>query len=149
MDSVAVTRYKNILQGGQGLPWENAGAIFRGRRGQRGFGLFGTVFNVLKRVARPIAKSLLPVAKSVGKKVARQAWEVGKDILFEGVKPKEALKSRGKQLLTDVIRTDISGQRGSGRKRPRKKSLSHLQEDGELWIPSPRKRKRHTRRLQI
>jgi len=125
-----VEHYRQFLlrqQEGRGMPWENGEMIFQGRRAQRGFGFFGSFLGNIGKIA-------LPIVKRVGKQVLKQAVEIGKDVILEGKKPKEALKQRGKELIRDVI----SGvQTGSGRRRKRK-GLSF--DDSELWLP-PRKAK--------
>lgn len=109
-----VTRYKSCLlrqQIGRGNPWENAGGLFQGRKAQRGFG-FGSLLS-------SVGKLVLPLVKNFGKKALKQglkqAIAVGKDIVLEGKKPKEALKTRGKALVTNLLQ-----QTGSGRKRKAK-----------------------------
>lgn len=139
----SVSEYKQIFQRGRGYPWGNHSQIYRGRRAQRGFGLFGSVFKLLKSVARPLVRAILPVAKSIGKKATKQAFEVGKDILIEGKKPREVFKRRGKQLLSEVVQGDIL-QKGRGRKnglKTRKRSRPSNEDllDQELWIPPQKK----------
>lgn len=130
----SVSEYKNILQGGRGSPWENHSRIFRGRRGQRGFGVFGSFYDIFKSVTKPLAKAILPLAKRVGKKAAKRALEVGKDVLLEGKAPRTAIKTRGKQFLEDLVEgTPLQKGRGRSvakRKRP-KSNFDLLRED--LW----------------
>lgn len=116
-------------QTGAGGPWENTPIIFHGKRGQRGFGFFGSFLSGLGKIA-------LPIAKKFGKKVLKQAVAVGKDVLIEGKRPREALKQRGKELITSAL----TGQLGSGlKKRRKRKPQTSL---GETWILPKRARRK-------
>lgn len=112
-----VDKYKSCLlrqtQSGTGTPWENS-IVFHGRRGQRGFG-FGSFLST-------IGKAILPIAKTLGKKVVRSALKTGSDIIINQKRPSEALAQRGRELLGEVLsepptkrRRTISG------KKPRSK----------------------------
>lgn len=117
-------RYKRCLlryeQSGHGEPWQT-GVIFQGRRAQRGFG-FGSFLASAARLA-------LPFVKKIGKQVLTQAIEGGKDVILGGKKPREVLKSRGKQILGNLLQ----GQTGSGLKRKRGKT--------EIWTSRKRTRR--------
>lgn len=145
---LSVHHYKNILQQGHGIPWENHSQIYRGRRGQRGFGIFGSLFKVFKSVIKPIARNLLPVAKNIGRTAVSHALEAGKDILLDGQKPREVLRKRGRQLFSDVVQKNIL-QKGKGRKRKRGRPKVINLDDQEIWTPSTRKKRRVLSRRQI
>ena len=112
MNSEEVERYRRCLlrQEQSGGSWENGPIVFRGRKGQRGFG-FGSFLSSVGRFA-------LPFVKNIGKKVFKHAVEVGKDVIIHGKKPKEALKTRGKALVSDIL---TQGQSGSGLRSSRKR----------------------------
>ena len=123
MSEASVERYRRCLlrQEQAGGSWENVPIVFSGRRGQRGFG-FGSFI-------KSIGKFILPVAKTIGRKVATQALEVGKDIILKGHDPKEALKTRGKALIKNVL-----SQQGLGLRKRKLKTTSE-------WISNKRQRK--------
>lgn len=126
MNMGEVERYRRCLlrQEQVGGSWENAPIVFSGRKGQRGFG-FGSIL-------KSIGRLVLPFAKNIGRKVASQALEVGKDVLLHGKAPKEALKTRGKALITDVL-----GQSGSGLHTSRKRN----KKTSTKWISNKRVKK--------
>ena len=115
------------------MPWENGEVIFQGRRAQRGFGFFGSFLGNIGRVALPLVKR---IGKQVGSKLLKQAVAVGKDVIFEGKRPREALKQRGKELIRDVL---SGSQTGTGRRRLKRPSTLSLD---ELWLPPHRQRKK-------
>jgi len=128
MDIDEVTRYKTLLlrsQKGEGYSWEG-GQVFRGRRGQRGFG-FGSLL-------KSVGKMVLPFAKSIGKKLVKSALGVGQDLL-EGKKFKESLVTRGKTLGRDIL---TQPQKGAGRKR----KITDFLQDQEPWSIQATKRRR-------
>lgn len=106
-----ITRYKQCLlrhqvgRGGDNGLWGNMD-VFRGRRGQRGFG-FGW---------KGFGKIVLPFAKYLGKKLLKTAIEGGKDILLNKKDAKSVIASRGKQLLGSYLE-DASKQFGTGRRK--------------------------------
>lgn len=110
---------------GMGDPWGNA-LVFQGRRAQRGFG-FGSFLSSIGRFA-------LPIVKNIGKKVFKQAVEIGKDVIVHGKSPKESLKSRGKDLVKDILTTDQ--QKGSGLQHRRKRKRLNAK-----WISTKRTRR--------
>jgi len=127
MTSLEIDRYKNCLlrhqQGyGQNSPWGSP--VFRGRRGQRGFGIG----------ARGIlSKFLLPAVKHIGKKLLSKAVEGGTDILIHKKDPKKVLKEKSKELLGETI-SDVKKQLGRGKRRGLKRKASHynlLEEYGD------------------
>jgi hypothetical protein len=73
-------------------------AGFRGARMQRGYGI-GGIFKSLARYAIPLFKQ---GAKVVGKRALQAATEVGQDVL-QGKNVRESFKSRGKQVVSDVV----------------------------------------------
>jgi hypothetical protein len=73
-------------------------AGFRGARMQRGYGI-GGIFKSLARYAIPLFKQ---GAKVVGKRALQAATEVGQDVI-QGKNVKESFKSRGKQVVSDVV----------------------------------------------
>ena len=146
--STSVSEYKRILQHGRGNPWEND--VFRGRRGQRGFGIFGGMFKLFKSAIEPLQQLIVPYMKKTGKKAAARALDLGKDVLLEGKSPRLALKNRGNQLLDDVIKgTPFQKlrrrpvQRGKGfllnRNNPEKSEVTKARK--ELWKITGNKRK--------
>lgn len=95
----------NLLQSGHGG--------FVGQRFQRGYGL-GSLFSSMLR-------SILPLARKVGKKVAKQALKTGvlvADDIAHGADLDESLKMRGKssvaQLAAEALRAMQRNQKGSG-----------------------------------
>lgn len=75
--------------------------VYKGRSRQYGYGL-GSLFKRVFRMAAPI---LMPVAKATLKTVKRVAARQGIGAindLMSGKKPKDVLKSRGKQALKTV-----------------------------------------------
>jgi hypothetical protein len=133
---VSVSEYRHIFQQGSGIPWGNSPVVYRGRRAQRGFGIFGNVFSFIKKVAAPVARRLLPVAKSIGQKALNEAVELGKEVVFEGKSPAASLKKRSKRLLKRVWEEDLNQQKGSG----------NLLD--EPWKSPARKRARRTRPIK-
>lgn len=122
------------------MPWENGEIIFQGRRAQRGFGFFGSFLGNIGRVALPLVKK---IGKQVGSKILKQAVEVGKDVIFEGKRPKDALKQRGKELVKQVLT-----QKGSGRRALKRRAFDDDDDDEELWLPT-RLRQKRPRRSRI
>lgn len=112
MSHEEIERYRQCLlrQEQTGGSWENGGLVFRGRKGQRGFG-FGSFLSSVGRFA-------LPLVKSIGKKVFKHAVDVGKDVILHGKQPKEALKTRGRELVSDIL---TPNQTGSGLRERRKR----------------------------
>ena len=98
-----------------------AGAGFQGQQYQRGAGL-GSIF-------RGIFRALLPIAKSAGKVVGRQALKTGALIandVVAGTSIKAAAKRRGRQGAAKVLKRasrKLQTGKGLGR-RPRKKRVT-------------------------
>jgi hypothetical protein len=122
-------------QRGGGRPWES-GVVFRGRRGQRGFG-FGSLFSSIGRAA-------LPVLKSLGKHALKGALDVGKSIFIDKKKPSEVLKSKGKEILSNVF-AEQTGQGRIRRKRPKRQSSPRPSLNADIfdqpWMSTKRRRK--------
>ena len=95
-----------------------AGAGFQGQQFQRGAGL-GSIF-------RGIFRALLPIAKSAGKVVGRQALKTGALIandVVSGTSIKAAAKRRGRQGAARILKRasrKLQTGKGLGR-RPRKR----------------------------
>jgi len=136
-----VERYRRFLlrqQEGRGIPWENGEMIYQGRRAQRGFGFFGDFFG-------SVGKAALPLVKKVGKQVLGQALAVGKDVLLEGKSPREALKERGKELLTKGLKGGLLFKdKYLAEKQARKRKRQPTLDEGQLWQP---RRKAKSRRM--
>ncbi len=92
------------LQSGHGL------GMYAGERYQRGYGL-GAIFGSLLR-------SILPLAKNVGKTVGKQALRTGASVahdVLEGSNFKESLKTRGKQGARRLVQKGLQSlHRGRG-----------------------------------
>lgn len=118
MSHEEVERYRQCLlrQEQVGGSWENGGLVFRGRKGQRGFG-FGSFLSSVGRFA-------LPFIKNIGKKVFKHAVDVGKDVILHGKKPKESLQTRGKELVSDILTPSQSGSGLRANKKRKKKTTT-------------------------
>jgi len=128
MISNAKETYKQCLlrqQIGSGQSWGNV--IFRGRRGQRGFG-FGSILGSIGKLIIPAFKRIvLPAVSKYGrqglKRVGQAAIEGGLDIISKRKTPKKVLSEQGKKLSQEAlqkIQASLLKQKGRGRKRKRK-----------------------------
>jgi len=102
---------------------EQAGAGFIGMPYQRGGGL-GSIF-------RGIFRALLPIAKSAGKNIGRQALATGAQIAADvagGEGIKAAAKRRGREGVSNILKKAHNKlQTGSGiGKRPRNSTVSSV-----------------------
>jgi len=98
-----------VNQAGNGI------TSYQGTRYQRGGGFFGTLYNSV----------LKPIGKYLGRNFLKTSVGIGQDIL-QGENFKESarkrLKTTGKEMLNDAIsKAQAFAQKGSGRKRKRKK----------------------------
>ena len=93
------------LQSGHGL------GMYEGQRYQRGAG-FGAIFGPLLRAIMPIAKT---VGKVVGKQALRTGAAVASDIL-QGANVKESIKTHGKAGLKRLVKKGVRriAQKGRG-----------------------------------
>jgi hypothetical protein len=109
---------------------KQSGAGFTGMQYQRGAGL-GSFF-------RGVFRALLPIAKSAGKRIGKQALSTGAQIVSDvvaGKSIKAAAKTRGKQatakLLAQAARKVQSGgkKRAAGKKKPTKAKRAKIISD--------------------
>ena len=125
-----------VQQTGRGL------GAYSGDRFQRGNGL-GSVFGSLLR-------TILPIAKTVGKQALRTGTEVAQDYL-QGANIGEAIKTRGKQgarrLVAKGVRAVIKRQTGKGLGiRPRQSSAKTINRTAKRKRQPPKKRKQKSRK---
>lgn len=117
MDSHAVTQYY-LRQAGGALD-DRDFIVFRGKRYQKGSGLFSALGGLFRTV--------LPFLKSGAKAVGKEALKIGANVLSDvaasGKAPKESLKSRLKEAGSNLKRKadeKIDSMLGSGMKRIRR-----------------------------
>lgn len=123
-----------LVQSGRGL------GAYSGERLQRGYGL-GAVFGSLLR-------SILPVAKSVGKQALRSSAEVAQDYL-QGGNIGQSIQTRGRQgarrLVAKGVARVLNNQKGKGfgvRPKGKAKGIKGLTKPKKSTIS---KKKRKTR----
>lgn len=141
----------NLVQMGQG-PTYSGFRFQQGyggyRRRQRGRGVGGVLKKVWKYLAPMAKKYLGPLAKQALTALAEEGLDAGQKVLSDvkqGTDLKEAVVTQGTEAFDKILKragSSLQAQRGSGKRSPRKRSVTTLNLVGRSVLDSAAKKSR-------